>query len=88
MIADVSYDIWAFGMILYELCSGAQLFQTDFNDDTLLWDEHILATWIEPSAAQLSLVFRPAYNAGNCSVELQMIARDLILKCLQGWHEP
>jgi len=84
MKSSIAHDVWSFGMILFELCSGAELFPRDLNDDTLLWDEHNLATWIEPSTQQLSLVFKPAYIAGHGSVELQMVARDLIMKCLQG----
>ena len=56
----------------------------DLNDDTLLWDCNTLATWIKPTEQQLNLVMRPAYHKGMACIVIMLVARDLVLKCLQG----
>jgi len=79
-----SFDIWSFGLVLFELCAAVPLFMRDMSDDTLLFDYHKLPTWEKPTDQHLELVLRPAYQNGSASFVMQLVARDLILKCLQG----
>ena len=43
--ASVSYDLWSFGAVLFNLCFGTSLFNTDQNDNISLRDLGALATW-------------------------------------------
>ena len=42
--ADPKMDVWAFGCVLYQLCSGASLFRAT-NEDNLVGDLQVLHNW-------------------------------------------
>jgi len=44
-VADASYDIWSFGVVLYHLCTGRSLWQCDQNDNLSREDLEKLAKW-------------------------------------------
>eukprot|EP00964_Phaeocystis_antarctica_P083850 scaffold52787_cov60-Phaeocystis_antarctica.AAC.1 len=43
--ASVAYDLWSFGVVLFNLCYGISLFNTDQNDNVSLRDLSSLAGW-------------------------------------------
>jgi serine/threonine protein kinase len=43
--ASVAYDLWSFGVVLFHLCYGISLFNTDQNDNVSLRDLSSLAGW-------------------------------------------
>ena len=43
--ASVAYDLWSFGVVLFHLCYGISLFNTDQNDNVSLPDLKALASW-------------------------------------------
>ena len=47
MEAALSFDIWSFGVVLFELCSGQTLFSQDISNDELITqeDKTRLCTW-------------------------------------------
>ena len=43
--ADVAYDMWSFGVVLFQLCTGETLFHCDQHDDVVKGDMHKLCEW-------------------------------------------
>ena len=61
-------DAWSFGVILYELCTGRNLFPQDLNDDSMVLDEDEmrLCLWSCIDEELLKGVFK---NSDSCSEE-------------------
>ena len=70
-------------MILYELCTGRNLFPQDLNDDSMVLDEDEmrLCLWSCIDDELLKAVFK---NTESCTVERRAQAQHLIRWCLQG----
>ena len=47
--ADVSYDMWSYGVVLYQLCTGRTLFHCDQHDDVEGAELRRLCDWNEGS---------------------------------------
>ena len=55
--ASASFDVWSFGVLLFELCAGVSLFRKDINDDIIPADRSRLLLWRDVSDAELAGVF-------------------------------
>eukprot|EP01047_Picozoa_sp_COSAG01_P035209 COSAG01_NODE_2686_length_7252_cov_3.534741_1_plen_1620_part_00 len=79
---QTSFDVWSFGVVLYELCAGRTLFSQDMNNDSLVEvaDRTRLCVWHTISAEELD----PVFAATPVSVQLADDARNLIRWCLKG----
>ena len=69
--ASVAYDLWSFGVVLFHLCYGISLFNTDQNDNVSLRDLSSLAGWT-PRLLNLKIKdankhSTPDFNAGSGS---------------------
>jgi serine/threonine protein kinase len=81
-IADPSFDIWGFGAVLYELCSGNALFpDKDVSDDNLFRKDSLmhLANWLCLDEEKISGILL----LSNLKSDLQADAAHLIWWCLQ-----
>ena len=80
----------SFGVLLYELVTGVDLFQKDLNYDELVLqaDRDALERWTGPDEQRLSeLAFKAAVNAGTVSPERRLAALDLIMvRCSTIWN--
>ena len=74
--ASVAYDLWSFGVVLFHLCYGISLFNTDQNDNVSLPDLSSLASW---TAGVLN---RKILEAGTPRTRDVDAATDLIKKLL------
>ena len=74
---EASQDAWSFGSVLYELCTGRNLFPLDLNDDSMVLDEDEkrLCLWSCIDEELLNGVFK---NSENCSEERRAHAKHLI----------
>ena len=81
--ASPSFDVWGFGCVFYQLCSGRPLFtQVDSSDDNI-FDEKAaicLRNWHEIDNRRLSFVFQ---EKDDDDPE-KSLAKDLLRKCLKG----
>ena len=85
LVAEESIDVWAFGVVLYELCTGRHLFSQDIADDELqnrACDMTRLCVWNCISDADLDDVF--GRDGNDSSDEARKAAQHLIRWCLQG----
>ena len=82
MVASESLDVWSLGALLFELCSGHNLFRHDISNDNLVDanDRTRLFTWCTISDNELAGVFDDEASAG----EYQGPAQHLIRWCLKG----
>ena len=84
MRCETSQDVWSFGAILFELCSGRTLFPLDLHNDRLVdEDEDLirLCNWTSIDEKGLSQVFK---HSKSCSKKRRSQAQHLIRWCLQG----
>jgi len=54
--ADVAYDMWSFGVVLFQLCTGKTLFHCDQHDDVDGPEMKRLCSWSMASRLGLTLV--------------------------------
>lgn len=82
LIAHPSFDIWSLGVILFELCSGRNLFAQDTSNDELieLVDKTRLSVWDTISDDEL----QPVLANAEASPQQVADARNLIRSCLKG----
>ena len=80
--AATALDIWAFGVVLFELLSGHDLFHKNVRDDTIATPAkcEALANWTDPPLNKLELILRDE----GISPALVLAAQDLVSACLQG----
>ena len=82
--AEPSFDVWSFGVLLFELCAGRTLFSQDTSNDALVEgvDRTRLCVWNTISAGELSPIFAPLHDQIN--PQLVADAKILARWCLQG----
>ena len=80
---EASQDAWSFGSVLFELCTGRNLFPLDLNDDSMVEEEDLtrLCSWSCLDDKALDGVFK---NCETCDPETRAQAQHLIRWCLQG----
>ena len=80
---EASQDVWSFGSVLFELCTGRNLFPLDLNDDSMVDEKDLtrLCSWSCLDDAMLDAVFK---NCETCDPETRAQAQHLIRWCLQG----
>ena len=80
---EASQDAWSFGSVLFELCTGRNLFPLDLNDDSMVEEEDLtrLCSWSCLDNKSLDGVFK---NCETCDPETRAQAQHLIRWCLQG----
>lgn len=80
-------DSWAFGCVLYEMCAGVPLFQTEQREDSLLLKKERaeLVNWIRLDEDRKALILSQIPNpTSEESKKLKELATNLICWCLQG----
>lgn len=82
LVAHPSFDIWSLGVILFELCSGRNLFAQDISNDELieLVDKTRLSVWDTISDDELE----PVLANANAAPQQVADAWNLIRWCLKG----
>ena len=79
-MASVAYDLWSFGVVLYQLCFGRPLWLTDINDNVTPEDLRILAS--EPDLP-LRRALDKALNKGEIhSAKIELKAAAVLLRKL------
>eukprot|EP01043_Picozoa_sp_COSAG02_P022755 COSAG02_NODE_1192_length_13974_cov_16.770378_2_plen_861_part_00 len=86
--ADPSFDVWSFGVILFELCSGQTLFTQDIANDELIddCDKARLCAWLTISDDKLAPVLSSSAVEWDNVDPQQTVsdAKNLIRWCLNG----
>ena len=89
--ASASFDVWSFGVLLFELCSGQTLFSQDIANDELVStaDRMRLCSWHTISDEELEPVLRGLAH-GSLPRNVVTDAKHLIRWCLKGnpTHRP
>ena len=83
LVCTAALDVWSFGVILFELCSGCHLFPQDLSNDAMIisQDEMRVSVWRCITDEQLSSVFKFYIS---CSEDQRQGSKNLIRWCLQG----
>jgi serine/threonine protein kinase len=90
--ANHSFDVWSFGVLLFEICSGQTLFSQDISNDELIddLDKTRLCTWLVISDEDLDPVLSSTeWQATDLTTrklrnKTSADAKNLIRWCLQG----
>ena len=88
--ATPSYDVWSFGVVLYQLCTGESLFTLDLNSDNLTKEDEKkkLMEWTSMNVETFrSKIFRERRESSDISGDTVEDAQDLIAWCLEGKPE-
>ncbi len=82
VVASESFDVWSWGVILFDLCAGRHLFAQDINNDDLIdpVDRTRLCVWDTISDAELD----PVLTDADVTESTVLDAKNLIRWCLKG----
>ena len=76
--ASVAYDLWSFGVVLFHLCYGISLFNTDQNDNVSLPDLKALASWtaglLNRKIKEANKPFTPDFNAAADLIKMLLVS--------------
>ena len=89
--AETSFDVWSFGVVLFELCSGQTLFSQDISNDELIApdDQTRLCTWNIMSDAELAPVFSaPDVDFGTLVATKQPVGSNATPRAGQSFRRP
>jgi serine/threonine protein kinase len=78
--ANVAYDLWSFGVVLYHLCFGRPLWLTDINDNVTLEDLRTLAS--VPDAPLRRALDKALYNGEKSDASNDLKAGAALLRKL------
>jgi hypothetical protein len=86
LLATTAFDVWSFGVVMYEMCTGMRLFSRNNDDNLVLKDQQVrLATWHVLNEEEKSLVLKECdwQNVDESERELiRAAACELLDKCL------
>jgi hypothetical protein len=87
VVASLKLDIWSFGVMLFELGSGRDLFRKDLSNDELVGSPNALLAWVGISDASLAEIFASPEAVEHCDGDfprLQSCFRHLCRWCLMA----
>ena len=79
--ADIAYDLWSYGVVLFQLATGTPLFKTDKNDDTSPKGLRKLVKCCFDADRKLAIAAPKPMD--DLAGDLQLLAFDLIRKLLE-----
>ncbi len=63
LLASAKFDVWSFGVVLYEVCSKDPLFHRDKDDNLLVKEQQRLSNWPGLSPGERDAVLRDCKKA-------------------------